>query len=121
MKIQVNTDANIHGTEGLAAEVSASVEQALEHFKEHITRVEVHLSDESRGKSGQHDQRCMLEARLEGRKPVAVTDHAVTLEQAVGGAAQKLAHLLESTLGRLHDRRDKTPTLPLSETEPEQH
>jgi ribosome-associated translation inhibitor RaiA len=117
MKIQINTDANIHGTEALATSVSASVEQALEHFKGHITRVEVHLSDESRGKTGPHDQRCMLEARLGGRKPVAVTEHASTLEQAVQGAAQKLAHLLENVLGRLHDRRDKISALPLSEKE----
>ncbi len=118
MKIQFNTDVNIHGTEALAAQVSASVEQALERFSEHVTRVEVHLSDENGGKNGQHDQRCMLEARLEGRKPVAVTYHAATLEQAVHGAAQKLAHLLDSTLGRLHDHREKTSGLPLSGTEP---
>lgn len=119
MKIQFNTDANIHGTEALAAEVSASIERALERFKESITRVEIHLSDETRGKSGQHEQRCMLEARLEGRKPVAVTDHAGTLGQAVDGAAEKLALLLESTMGRLHDRRDNASVFPLSETEPE--
>lgn len=117
MKIQINTDANIQGTETLAAEICATVEQALEHFKQQITRVEVHLSDESKGKSGAHDQRCMLEARLEGRKPVAVTDHATTLEQAVNGATEKLTHLLESTLGRLNDRRDKASALPLTETE----
>lgn len=29
-----------------------------------------------------HIQRCMLEARLKGRQPVAVTDHAATLERA---------------------------------------
>ncbi len=107
MKIQINTDANIHGTEALATQISASIEQALEHFSEHITRVEVHLSDESRGKSGPHDQRCMLEARLVGLKPVAVTNHATSLEQAVDGATHKLEHLLESTLGRLHDNRRK--------------
>ncbi|WP_051676318.1 HPF/RaiA family ribosome-associated protein [Polaromonas glacialis] len=118
MKIQFNTDVNIHGTEALAAQVSASIEQALERFDEHITRVEVHLSDENAGKSGQHDQRCMLEARLEGRQPVAVTNHAATLEQAVQGAAQKLAHLLDSRLGRLHDHREKTSGLPLSGTDP---
>jgi ribosomal subunit interface protein len=118
MKIQFNTDVNIHGTEALAAQVSASIEQALERFDEHITRVEVHLSDENAGKSGQHDQRCMLEARLEGRQPVAVTDHAATLEQAVQCAAQKLAHLLDSRLGRLHDHREKTSGLPLSGTDP---
>ena len=118
MKIQINTDVHIDGTEALAAEVGATVEQALERFSEHITRVEVHLSDENGDKTGQHDQRCMLEARLEGRQPVAVTDHAATLEQAIHGAARKLAHLLDTTLGRLHDHREKTSGLPLSGTEP---
>lgn len=120
MKIQLNTDVHIDGTEALAAQVSATVEQSLERFSAHITRVEVHLRDENGGKSGQQDHRCMLEARLEGRQPVAVTHHAATLEQAVHGAAQKLAHLLESTLGRLHDHREKTSGLPLSGTQPAQ-
>ena len=118
MKIQLNTDVHIDGTEALAAQVITTVEQALERFGEHVTRVEVHLSDENGDKSGQQDQRCMLEARLEGRQPVAVTDHAATLEQAVHGAAQKLARLLDSTLGRLHDHREKTSGLPFSGTEP---
>jgi len=117
MKIQLNTDVHIEGTEALAAQVNASIEQALDHFSEHITRVEVHLSDENGGKSGQKDQRCMLEARLEGRQPVAVTDHAATLEQAVNGATQKLARLLDSTLGRLHDHREKASDQPLPGTE----
>ena len=120
MKIQLNTDVHIDGTEALAAQVAAIVEHALERFSEHVTRVEVHLSDENGGKSGQQDQRCMMEARLEGRQPLVVTDHAATLEQAVHGAAQKLAHLLDSTLGRLHDHREKTSGLPLSGTEPAQ-
>ncbi|MGK2897465.1 MAG: HPF/RaiA family ribosome-associated protein [Burkholderiaceae bacterium] len=122
MKIQLNTDVHIEGTEALAAQVGATVEQALERFSEHITRVEVHLSEENGdkkgGNGGQPDQRCMLEARLEGRQPVAVTDHAATLEQAVQGAAQKLARLLDTTLGRLHDHREKTSGLPLSGTDP---
>lgn len=113
MKIQLNTDVHIDGTEALAAQVSATLKQALAHFSQHVTRVEVHLSDENGGKSGPHDQRCMLEARLEGRQPVAVTDQAATLEQAVQGAAQKLARLLDKTLGRLHDHREKTSGLPL--------
>ena len=118
MKIQLNTDIHIDGTEALAAQVAATVEQALEHFSAHITRVEVHLSDENGGKSGQQDQRCMLEARLEGRQPLVATDHAATLDQAVHGAAQKLARLLDSTLGRLHDHREKPSGLPLSGTDP---
>jgi ribosome-associated translation inhibitor RaiA len=120
MQIQLNTDVHIEATKALTAQVRATVEQALKRFSEHVTRVEVHLSDENGGKSGQHDQRCMLEARLEGRQPVAVTEHAATLEQAVHGAAQKLTHLLDSTLGRLHDHHEKTSGLPLSGTEPAQ-
>ena len=118
MNIQLNTDVHIDGTEALAAQVGATVEQALARFEEHVTRVEVHLSDENGGKSGQQDQRCMLEARLEGRQPVAVTDQAATLEQAVHGAAQKLARLLDSTLGRLHDDREKASGPPSSGTDP---
>ncbi len=118
MKIQINTDANIHATEELGIKVSATVEQALAHFKEYITRIEVHLSDESKGKSGPHDQRCMLEARLEGQQPVAVTDHGPTLEQAVDGAAEKLSHLLESRIGRLRDQRKKKTDVSLSEDVP---
>jgi len=118
MKIQINTDDHIDGTESFAAQVSAAIEQALERFREHVTRVEVHLGDENGSKSGQHDQRCMLEARLEGRQPVAVTHYGATLEQAVQGAAQKLARLLDSTLGRLHDHREKASGSPTSETDP---
>jgi hypothetical protein len=49
--------------------------------------------------------RCMMEARLEGRQPLAVTHHAQTLGQAVDGAADKLCRLIDSTLGRLRDQK----------------
>ena len=101
MKIQVNTDDHIDGREALATQVSATVENALRFFKDQITRVEVHLGDENAGKSGPRDQRCMVEARLEGRQPVAATALAPTLGQAVQAAADKLARQLETQLGRL--------------------
>ena len=49
----------------------------------------------------------MMEARLEGRQPIAVTHQAATLDQAVDGAADKLARLIESTLGRLRDQKSR--------------
>jgi len=107
MQIQINTDRNIEGHEALADHVSAVVETALNRVSDHITRVEVHLSDENADKGGANDKRCMLEARLEGRKPIAVTHQAATLEQAVDGAADKLVRLIESTLGRRHDRESR--------------
>ena len=117
MKIQLNTDSNIDGNEALATRVSATLEQALARFSEHVTRVEVHLSDANGSKAGQQDQRCVLEARLEGRQPVAVTHQDNTLDQALHGAVQKLARVLDGALGRLHDHRAKAPGLPVPETE----
>lgn len=108
MKIQINTDDNIQGRETLAEEVSATVESALRRYKDQITRVEVHLGDENAGKSGQRDQRCMVEARLEGRQPVAATALAPTLPLAVQAAADKLARLLDTRIGRV-TRIQRTP------------
>jgi len=104
MQIQVNTDHNIEGREKLTAHVASVVESALSRFKDRITRVEVHLSDQNGDKSGLGDKRCMMEARLEGRQPTAVTHDAATLDQAVDGAADRIERLIESTLGRLQDQ-----------------
>jgi hypothetical protein len=67
--------------------------------------VEVHLSDENGPETGWHDKRCVMEARLAGRQPIAVTDEAGTLDQAVDGAADKLTRLIEDTLSRQRDQR----------------
>ena len=103
MQIQINSNKKIKGREELAAQVRAVVEGTLSRFSAQITRIEVHLSDENGHKSGHDDKRCMLEARLEGLQPIAVTHQATTLYQAVDGAADKLKKSLKSTLGRLHD------------------
>ena len=78
-------------------------EEELSRFSHQITRVEVHLSDENSDKEGLNDKRCMIEARLEGIKPIAVTNHANTHEQAVAGAVEKLKTSLDTILGRLRN------------------
>lgn len=105
MQIQVNTDNNISGDERLGQVVEETLKQTLARFASQITRLEVHLSDEnSNSKSGVIDKRCLLEARLTGRKPTTVSDTALTIDQAVKGAAQKMVNLLESELGKLGER-----------------
>ncbi len=105
MHIQINTDSNIEGNERLAQQVEAVVRDALDRFSAQITRVEVHLSDEnSDKKGGAEDKRCLLEARLAGLQPIAVSYEAATLDQAVDGAIEKLKRSLDSTLGRLDTR-----------------
>jgi ribosome-associated translation inhibitor RaiA len=101
MKIQVNTDHNIHAHDAFIEQIEATVESTLGHLSEHITRVEVHLTDENAKKGGSTDKRCMMEARLEKHQPVAVTEEAGTLDEAVDGAAHKLKRLLDHTLSRL--------------------
>jgi ribosome-associated translation inhibitor RaiA len=109
MQVQINTDHNIEGHEALAAQVSEVVESALSRVSDHITRVEVHVNDENSDKHGQSDKRCMMEARLECRQPIAVTHQAATLDQALDGAADKLTRLIESTLGsRRHQESRRT-------------
>lgn len=105
MQIQVNTDNNIQGRDALVTEVEATVESHLRHFQEQITRVEVHLSDENSGqKGGGQDKRCMMEARIEGHQPAAVTHLSDSLSQAMDGAAKKMKASLSSTIGRLNKR-----------------
>lgn len=104
MKILINTDDNIKGCAELEQQTEVVVQGALGHLSEHVTRVEVHLSDENTQKGGSADKRCVMEARLEGRQPCAVTDEAETIAQAIAGAADKLKRSLDHTLGRLNDR-----------------
>lgn len=101
MIIQVNSDKHVDGNVNVVVEVQQKVQRALERYADRITRVEVHLNDENAHKNGQDDQRCLMEARLNGMQPIAVTHKAATLDQAVAGAADRLKNALTSVLGRI--------------------
>jgi ribosome-associated translation inhibitor RaiA len=103
MQIQFNTDNNVAGNEELIASSTTLISEELRRFSQQITRVEVHLSDVDGKKKGFNDLRCMVEARLAGMKPIAVTDYASTHEQAIIGAINKLKTTLEKVTGRLKD------------------
>ncbi|WP_426176014.1 HPF/RaiA family ribosome-associated protein [Massilia sp. TWR1-2-2] len=112
MQININTDKTIERHQGLDDHVESVVNAAIGRFGEHITRVQVHLSDENSQKSADGGNRCMLEARVTGYQPIAVSDHAATLHMAISGAADKLKRAIDSALGRLHDKQlHRTPTL----------
>lgn len=108
MLIKINTDHNIQGREALAARLTGVVQHALARVGEHITRVEIHLSLESGGRSGQSDKRCVMEARLEGYQPIVVRDQAGSLDQAVEGAAAKMLRAVDSAYGRLRSRSQRS-------------
>ncbi|PKP71649.1 MAG: hypothetical protein CVT82_01100 [Alphaproteobacteria bacterium HGW-Alphaproteobacteria-4] len=106
MQIQINTDKAIQGREDVARFVEDAVTARVGHFAPRITRVEAHLGDENAAKGGGKDKRCMLEARPEGLRPIAVTHHDATLKLAVSGAATKLRAALDREFGMLDARKE---------------
>lgn len=107
MQIQINTDHTIEGSEALSAHIREVVECSLGHESQHLTRVEVHVADENGKKSGPKDLRCTMEARIERHQPLAVTFDAANMHQAIEGAAEMLARLVEHTLERLREERNQ--------------
>ncbi len=107
MKIQVNTDNTIEGTDTLAETVKSTVHTALDRYGDRLSRVEVHLSDDDDATGG---LRCLLEARPTGMDPVVVTGTGDTAERSCHDATQKMQSLLDSTFGRI-DSRDGSATI----------
>jgi hypothetical protein len=105
MKVIVNTDNNITLTEDATLELESVVQTSLDRFESHLTRVEVHLSDASAGRSTGEDIRCRLEARPKGRGAEFATHNSASVDEAVSGALRKLAQVLDSTFGRLDQRK----------------
>ena len=103
MEIQFNTDNNIKVSNELRVSLTSLISNELSRFNDHITRLEVHLSDEDGHKDGQNDKRCMIEARLEGMQPIVVTNHADSHELAVTGAVDKLKSSIDTIEGRLRN------------------
>jgi ribosome-associated translation inhibitor RaiA len=99
--VQIHTDPNIESSEELTAQVESIVAGAVGRYSDRISRVQVHLGDENGSKNGSNDKRCMMEARMDGRPPLAVTQQAPTLDQAMDGAAEKLERLIDGTVDRL--------------------
>ena len=105
MKIQINSDNQIVMNQELSSAMEGEIERAIGRFGERLTRVEVHLSDENAAKGGDRDKRCVIETRPAGMQPLTVDDNAATVEEAVTGAAHKMRRLLETTFGKIDERR----------------
>ena len=101
MTIKINTDKT-HSTDKRSTDFFiALINETLQRFESHITRVEVHLKDENGNKEGFNTVSCLLEARLEGRKPIAITNQANTIDLALNGAIIKIKNALKKILGKI--------------------
>ena len=103
MTIQFNTDNNLTVHEEFNEKLKEQLTEDLSRFSENITRIEVHLSDENGVKNGVDDKKCLLEARVERRKPFIVTENAGTYELAVSGATDKLKKMLDGIFDKLQN------------------
>ena len=103
MQVLLNADPHTDGRHKMAEHLEAVVKESLSHFREHVTRVEAHLSDaNSHAKANPDEIHCTLEARLVGLAPVVVKDYAATAHQAIHGAVGKLKRAVGTVLAK-HD------------------
>lgn len=101
MEILINTDNNVEGSAEMITYFKGEIEKHFARFSEHLSRIEVKISDENGDKSGEKDKRCVMEGRIKGMQPIAVTSFGDTVEKAVKEATLKLKKALESTMGKL--------------------
>lgn len=102
MHVEIRTDNHIRGSDQLFEGIRDGVQSALKRHAEQLTRVEVHLADVNGPKGAADDKRCLMEARPRGLQPIVASHQAANLDDAIDGAADKLARALDAALGRLH-------------------
>lgn len=103
MQIQFNTDKNIEGEERLEEFMTEKIKKSFDRFSEWVTRIEVHLSDQNGHKSGADDMQCMLEARIKGQQPIAVSSKSDIKEKAINDAISKMKAALDTKVGKLRN------------------
>ena len=118
MQVQVNTGNGLAGKETLESWATDFLNESLARWRGELTRVEVQLTDEARGKRGAQDMRCMLEARPTAHPPIAVTHLGETMDEAIRGATQRLIHALEHRYGKLDRHEHRTRDTIRRDSEP---
>lgn len=101
MIIQTNY-SNIEKSDSLEAMTRDTVTDKLGHLTDRLTRVEVHLYDDSSPtKQTPGDKRCLMEARPKGMKPMVVEANGDDFFKVVNDTATKLARVVQKTFDRL--------------------
>jgi ribosome-associated translation inhibitor RaiA len=112
MQIRVHADEHIDSSEELTIRVEGVVEGSLDHYRDRVSLVEVHLSRRSPHHPGERDMCCRMEAHAGALKPIEVSHEALTLTEAIHAASAKLERAIHAYLG---GRRSKTVGVPAAE------
>lgn len=111
MIIQLNADKILNVHENFENRIKEKVSKDLKRFTEHISSLDIHITDENGIKNGSNDIKCILEAHLKGMLSVVTTQTANTLEQSVHGASDKLKNSLDSIIGRARDHEQQATNI----------
>lgn len=94
MEILINSDNQVETTQATKDYFRDELAESLKRFDEHVTRFEVFFSDETSNKETVGDQKCVIEARMRGRNPESVSNHASSQKAAFDGAVNKIKTIL---------------------------
>lgn len=104
MLIQVNF-GDVQHSAALTSWAEERIRDQLGHLTEKLTRVEVHLRDDnSAAKSSHDDKRCVMEARIAGRRPLAVDHAGGDMYDVIDETAGKLKRAVKTDIERSASR-----------------
>ncbi len=100
MLLQVNF-GDVEHSDALESWSTERVHKQLGHLTDRLTRVEVHLRDDSSAaKSSHDDKRCVMEARIAGRRPLAVEHSGADMYKVIDETAGKLSRAVKNDIER---------------------
>ncbi len=100
MLVQINF-GDVQHSPAIESWTEERVRKQLGYLTERLTRVEVHLRDDSSAaKSSHNDKRCVMEARIAGRRPLAVEHSGADLYKVIDETAAKLSRAVKSDTER---------------------
>ncbi|MEG0920551.1 MAG: HPF/RaiA family ribosome-associated protein [Comamonas sp.] len=107
MQVQLHAGDNVQGGDSLAHWAQDEVQNKLSRFREHVTRVEVYLTDVDALRNGGKGKRCVMETRATGRQPLAVNAEAEKVGEAFNAALEKLHRALETDIAKMRDKGNR--------------
>ena len=104
MEIQINSDNNLRVSKEYNLQIQELLSTKLSRFEKHLTRIELYLSDVNSHKDGGDDKKCVIEARLKGKDPIAVTTTEENHDKSIALAVEKMKSALNTSLGKTNAR-----------------
>lgn len=100
MVIIINSDNNVDTSAEFKTYFQGELEKDLRRFESYVTRYEVFFSDETSNKDTPGEIKCVIEARVKGKNPERVSNHADTPKAAFDGAVNKMKSVLDKVVSK---------------------